>query len=62
VEDVVPFDEVLNEYNIWVNGNDKSIQVSKALWKKLKTLSIEQERPISHIAEEILRKEIEVEE
>ena len=38
----------------------KSIQVSKALWKKLKTLSIEQERPISHIAEEILREEIEV--
>jgi len=40
----------------------KSIQVSKALWKKLKTLSIEQERPISHIAEEILREELGMEE
>jgi len=40
----------------------KSIQVSKALWKKLKTLSVGQERPISHIAEEILREELEMEE
>jgi len=40
----------------------KSIQVSKELWKRLKILSAEQERPISHIAEGILREEIEVEE
>jgi len=40
----------------------KSIQVSRALWKKLKTLSIEQERPISHIAEEILREKLGMEE
>jgi len=40
----------------------KSIQVSKALWRKLKILSAEQDRPISQIAEEALREKIEVEE